>query len=176
MWSPSPYTLVCNGKAVCKLNKVYYNFLKAASADCVDLTRHSDIFTIFRMATSGNNGIYQCRHGQPGVHTTQCTSNGLWSPDPILTCREAGITFSSFSYYPSYIIILPTLVMCQKPSNSTTGTEYKIKKEGSRLLIYCRKGYSLTNTSEENVTSVCTNGTWLPNPIEFDCISNQLQG
>ena len=30
----------------------------------------------------GSNATYQCRHGSSDVYTTQCTSDGVWEPNP----------------------------------------------------------------------------------------------
>lgn len=52
--------------------------------------------------TSGSSATYQCSDGSSGVYTTQCTSDGVWEPDPnTLECGEPGITFLYL-----YVIIL----------------------------------------------------------------------
>ena len=45
----------------------------------------------------GSNATYQCRDGSSDVYTTQCTSDGVWEPNPnsTLDCTTQGIMLPS---------------------------------------------------------------------------------
>ena len=45
----------------------------------------------------GSNATYQCRDGSSDVYTTQCTSDGVWEPNPnsTLDCTTLGTMLAS---------------------------------------------------------------------------------
>ena len=60
----------------------------------------------------GSNATYWCRDGSSDVYITQCTSDGVWEPDPnsTLHCAKPGIIkFTTLDWFMyrlySYVII-----------------------------------------------------------------------
>ena len=47
----------------------------------------------FTSTEIGSNATYQCSDGSSDVYTTQCTSDGVWEPNPnsTLDCTTPGI-------------------------------------------------------------------------------------
>ena len=62
-------------------------------SDCGILQFPVNVTKNVTTTTLGSTATYQCRDGltPSDTHTTQCTSGGVWEPDPsALTCREPG--------------------------------------------------------------------------------------
>ena len=49
---------------------------------CETLQSTEDIIVNFTSTAMGSNATYQCRDGSSEVYTTQCTSDGVWEPNP----------------------------------------------------------------------------------------------
>ena len=111
VWEPNPkYTLDCipPGKMSAP---VFYNIfviivvlsyhLFIISVMCEILQPTENIMVNFTSNVMGSNATYQCRDGSSDVYTTQCTSDGVWEPNPnsVLYCRTPGIinTCDSFT-------------------------------------------------------------------------------
>ena len=60
---------------------------------CETLQSTTDIIVNFTSTAMGSNATYQCRNGSSDVYTTQCTSDGVWEPNPnsTLNCTPPGI-------------------------------------------------------------------------------------
>ena len=61
---------------------VYYYYLIIISVLCETLQSTENIIVNFASTVMGSNATYQCRDGSSDVYTTQCTSNGVWEPNP----------------------------------------------------------------------------------------------
>ena len=64
---------------------------------CETLQSTTDIIVNLTSSTMGSNATYQCRDGSSDVYTTQCTSDGVWEPNPnsILDCTPPGIMLAT---------------------------------------------------------------------------------
>ena len=64
---------------------------------CEILQSTTNIVVNLTSTAMGSNATYQCRDGPSDVYTTQCTSDGVWEPNPnsVLYCRTPG-TIPSF--------------------------------------------------------------------------------
>ena len=49
---------------------------------CETLQSTTDIIVNLTSTAMGSNATYQCRDGSSDVYTTQCTSDGVWEPNP----------------------------------------------------------------------------------------------
>ena len=60
---------------------------------CETLQSTTDIIVNLTSTAMGSNATYQCRDGSSDVYTTQCTSDGVWEPNPnsTLDCTVPGI-------------------------------------------------------------------------------------
>ena len=60
---------------------------------CEILQSTTDIIVNITSTAMGSNATYQCRDGSSDVYTTQCTSDGLWEPNPnsTLDCTTPGV-------------------------------------------------------------------------------------
>ena len=60
---------------------------------CEILQSTTDIIVNLTSTAMGSNATYQCRNGSSDVYTTQCTSDGVWEPNPnsTLDCTITGI-------------------------------------------------------------------------------------
>ena len=67
------------------------NYLIIISVLCQILQFTENIIVNFTSTAMGSNATYQCRDGSSDVYTTQCTSDGLWKPNPnsTLDCTMA---------------------------------------------------------------------------------------
>ena len=70
------------------------------------------------------------------------------------------------------VLVLPNnymkLVTCVELTNTTTTIlQYSDTVEGSLLIISCLEGYYLPGG---DMMSVCTNGSWSPNPLNTMCL------
>ena len=68
-------------------------YLPLALVPCETLQSTTNIIIVNLTSTAmGSNATYQCRDGSSDVYTTQCTSYGVWEPDPnsSLDCRAPG--------------------------------------------------------------------------------------
>ena len=78
---------------------IYHLFI--ISVLCEILQSTENIIVNFTSTVMGSNATYQCRDGSSDVYTTQCTSDGVWKPNPnsVLYCRTPGImnTCDSFT-------------------------------------------------------------------------------
>ena len=68
---------------------------------CETLQSTTDIIVNFTSTAMGSNATYQCKDGPSDVYTTQCTSDGVWEPNPNSTLD------------------------CTAPEDYNTGTTYK---------------------------------------------------
>ena len=59
---------------------IYYLFI--ISVLCEILQSTENIIVNFTSTTMASNATYQCRNGSSDVYTTQCTSDGVWEPNP----------------------------------------------------------------------------------------------
>ena len=61
------------------------------------MLKSTDIIIVNMSSTEeGSTATYQCRDGPTDVHTTQCTSSGVWDPSPLSTLdcsKETGMYF-----------------------------------------------------------------------------------
>ena len=59
---------------------------------CEILQSTENIIVNFTSTAMGSNATYQCRDGSSDVYTTQCTSDGVWEPNPnsVLDCKTPG--------------------------------------------------------------------------------------
>ena len=59
---------------------------------CETLQSTTDIIVNLTSTAMSSNATYQCRDGSSDVYTTQCTSDGVWEPNPnsTLDCRIPG--------------------------------------------------------------------------------------
>ena len=68
----------------------------------------------------------------------------------------------------SGIAHMKLLVTCVELTNTTTAIlQYSDTVEGSLLTISCLEGYYLPGG---DMMSVCTNGSWSPNPLNTMCL------
>ena len=76
---------------VCCNSFIYYLFI--ISVLCEILHSTENIIVNFTSTVMGSNATYQCRDGSSDVYTTQCTSDGVWEPNPnsTLDCTTQGI-------------------------------------------------------------------------------------
>ena len=60
---------------------------------CETLQSTTDIIVNLTSTAMGSKATYQCRDGSSDVYTTQCTSDGVWEPNPnsTLDCTITGI-------------------------------------------------------------------------------------
>ena len=60
---------------------------------CETLKSTENIIVNFASTAMGSTATYQCRDGSSDVYTTQCTSDGVWEPNPntTLDCTSPGI-------------------------------------------------------------------------------------
>ena len=56
---------------------------------CETLQSTTDIIVNLTSTAMGSNATYQCRDGSSDVYTTQCTSDGVWEPNPNSTLDGA---------------------------------------------------------------------------------------
>ena len=49
------------------------------------------VIVVMDSTAVGSNATYQCRDGPTEVYTAQCTSTGVWDPQPDCTSKETGI-------------------------------------------------------------------------------------
>ena len=61
---------------------VIYFLYFIISVLCETLQSTENIIVNFTSTAMGSNATYQCRDGSSGVYTTQCTSDGVWEPNP----------------------------------------------------------------------------------------------
>ena len=58
---------------------------------CETLQSTTDIIVNLTSTAMGSSATYQCRDGSSDVYTTQCTSDGVWEPNPNSTyCTGTG--------------------------------------------------------------------------------------
>ena len=64
---------------------------------CKTLQSTENIIVDFTSTVMGSTATYQCRDGSSDVYTTQCTSDGVWEPNPnsTLDCTPPGIMLTS---------------------------------------------------------------------------------
>ena len=73
---------------------IYHLFI--ISVLCETLQSTENIIVNFTSTGMGSNATYQCRDGSSDVYTTQCTSDGVWEPNPnsTLDCMTQGIIYT----------------------------------------------------------------------------------
>ena len=73
----------------CKQSCIAYDLL----VSCETLQSTTDIIVNLTSTAMGSNATYQCRDGSSDVYTTQCTSDGVWEPNPnsTLDCTTPGV-------------------------------------------------------------------------------------
>ena len=57
-------------------------YLIIISVLCETLQSTENIIVNFASTAMGSNATYQCRDRSSDVYTTQCTSDGVWEPNP----------------------------------------------------------------------------------------------
>ena len=64
---------------------------------CETLRSTTNIIVNLTSTVMGSNATYQCRDGSSDVYITQCTSDGVWEPNPnsTLDCTPPGIMLAS---------------------------------------------------------------------------------
>ena len=68
---------------------------------CEELESTDTITVNITSTAMGSNATYQCRDGPTDdVYTTQCTSDGVWDPNPLSTldCTKSDNNESQFQY------------------------------------------------------------------------------
>ena len=60
-------------------------YLIIISVLCETLQSTENIIVNFTSTAMGSNATYQCRNGSSDIYTTQCTSDGVWEPNPNFT-------------------------------------------------------------------------------------------
>ena len=70
------------------------HFVQLSIVPCEILQSTTDIIVNLTSTVMGSIATYQCRNGFYDVYTTQCTSDGVWEPNPnsTLDCTPPGIT------------------------------------------------------------------------------------
>ena len=70
---------------------ILFNFL-IVLVPCEILQSTTDIIVKLTSTAMGSSATYQCRNGLSDVYTTQCTSDGVWEPNPnsTLDCTPPG--------------------------------------------------------------------------------------
>ena len=73
--------------------KTYYSYsLSDPSIDCGAPQITGNITVNFTTTMFGYNATYHCQGDPSKIYTTQCTSAGVWEPDPnTLKCSQSGI-------------------------------------------------------------------------------------
>ena len=92
-WLPDPQTLVCEPIAKGKYGVYIHicdNLYFADAIDCGTPLFHGDVIN-FTSTTLGSIATYQCRADVSDVHIARCTSDGVWWPEPNITCGKTGI-------------------------------------------------------------------------------------
>ena len=76
----------------CASKSDYVLYLPIVSVPCETLQSTTDIIVNLTSTIMGSIATYQCRDGSSDVYTTQCTSDGVWEPNPnsTLDCRIPG--------------------------------------------------------------------------------------
>ena len=75
------------------MHAVYVSYyLIIISVLCKTLQSTENIIVNFTSTAMGSTATYQCRDGSSDVYTTQCTSDGVWEPNPTSTldCTPPG--------------------------------------------------------------------------------------
>ena len=69
---------------------IYHLFIISVMCEILHSTKN--IIVNFTSTVMGSNATYQCRDGSSDVYTTQCTSDGVWEPNPnsTLDCIPPG--------------------------------------------------------------------------------------
>ena len=133
----------------------------------------------------GSIATYQCKNGLSKVYTTQCTSDGVWEPNPnsTLDCTPPGIItglmFTSsqascvfqcvyimlyfvillWGVYVSYYLIIISVLCKTLQSTESIIVNFASTAMGSNATYQCRDG------SSDVYTTQCTSdGVWEPNP------------
>ena len=80
-----------------------YNYFSLVPCEALQST--TDIIVNFTSTAIGSNATYQCRDGSSDVYTTQCTSDGVWEPNPnsTLDCIPPGV-MSTWIVFPHVAI------------------------------------------------------------------------
>ena len=63
----------------------------------------------------GSIPIYQCRDGSTDVYTTQCTSDGVWEPNPnsTLDCTTTGVQgVMQYCDYHMHVLFILNFSFC----------------------------------------------------------------
>ena len=92
---------------------LYYLFI--ISVLCESFQTIENIVMNFKSTEIGSNATYQCRDGSSDVYTTQCTSDGVWEPNPnsTLDCTTPGIMNAWIVLLHVYTIFFPiSLYLC----------------------------------------------------------------
>ena len=67
---------------LCQLCLLFSQYAILIPVPCKTLQSTTDIIVNFTSTAMGSNATYQCRDGSSDVYTTQCTSDGVWEPNP----------------------------------------------------------------------------------------------
>ena len=87
----------------------------------------------------GSNATYQCRDGSSDVYTTQCTSDGVWEPNPnsTLDCTMTGHDVPIRTGVIVAVIIL--VIVAGITIVVVAGFYWRIRNEASELQHDCGK-------------------------------------
>ena len=81
---------------------------------CEELESTDTIIVNITSTKFGSNATYQCRDGPTDdVYTTQCTSDGVWDPNPLSTldCGEDSGIYTVAVYSQYYRFFLTAFIM-----------------------------------------------------------------
>ena len=83
-----------NGKTICVfIGYSYRGVFSLSLVYCEELESTDTVIVHITSTAMGSNATYQCRDGPTDdVYTTQCTSDGVWDPNPLSTleCTKSG--------------------------------------------------------------------------------------
>ena len=72
---------------------------------CEILQSTTNIIANLTSTAMGSTATYQCRDGSSDVYTTQCTSDGVWEPNPnsVLDCTPPGKMSAPYPVFYMYV-------------------------------------------------------------------------
>ena len=91
------------------------SFYSTFLVPCEILQSTTDIIVNVSSTVMGSIATYQCRNGLSDVYTTQCTSDGVWEPNPYSTldCTPPGkLTGMILTSYIASFLYFSMCVMC----------------------------------------------------------------
>ena len=120
---------------------IYYLFI--ISVLCESLQTIENITVNFTSTAMGSNATYQCRDGSSNVYTTQCTSDGVWEPNPNSTL-DCTMTDHDVPIRTGVIVAVIILVTVAGITIVVVaGFYWRIRNETSELQHACAKSVAL---------------------------------